>query len=137
MNGVLVSVITAVYLNFGGENLPTNGLVNISQLGNSTETGLVCSTDQSVDGTPAGGWFNPDGTMLTTSSSEGFFVSDGSDGVYLSRGSGIPVEGIYTCSATDSSGNSQTVFVGLYNEQGGELTSSYLVAFVLMFLSCR
>ena len=55
MNGVLVSVITAVYLNFGGENLPTNGLVNISQLGNSTETGLVCSTDQSVDGTPAGG----------------------------------------------------------------------------------
>ena len=137
MNGVLVSVITAVYLNFGGENLPTNGLVNISQLGNSTETGLVCSTDQSVDGTPAGGWFNPDGTMLTTSSSEGFFVSDGSDGVYLSRGSGIPVEGIYTCSATDSYGNSRTVFVGLYNEQGGGLTCSYLVAFVLMFLSCR
>ena len=118
-------------------NLPTNGLVNISQLGNSPGTGLVCSTDQSGDGTPTDGWLKPDGTMLTTSSSEGFFVSDGSDGVYLLRGSGIPVEGIYTCRATDSSGNSRTVFVGLYNEQGGGLTSSYLVAFVLMFLSCR
>ena len=115
----MFSVITAVYLNFGGMNLPTNGLVNISQLGNSIGTGLICSTDQSADGTPAGGWFNPDGSMLSSSSSEGFFVSDGSDGVYLLRGSGIPVEGIYTCSATDSSGNSRTVFVGLYNEQGG------------------
>ena len=122
MNGILFSAITAVYLNFGWEVLPTNGLVNIGQLGQSPATGLVCSTDQSADGTPAGGWFNPDGTVLSSSSSEGFFVSDGSDGVYLLRGSGIPVEGIYTCRATDSSGNSRTVFVGIYNEQDGGLT---------------
>ena len=133
----MFSVITAVYLSIGAENLPTNGFVNIRQLDNSTDTGLACSTDQSTDGTPTGEWFNPDGTMLSFSSSEGFFVNDGSDGVYLLRGSGIPVEGIYTCSATDSYENSRTVFVGLYNEQGGGLTCSYLVAFILMFLSCR
>ncbi|CAI8037918.1 Receptor-type tyrosine-protein phosphatase F, partial [Geodia barretti] len=129
---ITASTTPAVYLNFGGMNLPTNGLVNISQLGNSTDTGLVCSTDQSADGTPAGGWFNPDGTMLSSSSSEGFFVSDGSDGVYLLRGSGIPVEGIYTCRATDSSGNSRTVFVGLYNEQGGEVVIGGEIGFTLV-----
>ncbi|CAI8052760.1 Receptor-type tyrosine-protein phosphatase alpha [Geodia barretti] len=127
-----VTTPQTVYLNFGGMNLPTNGLVNISQLGNSTDTGLVCSTDQSGDGTPAGGWFNPDGTMLSSSSSEGFFVSDGSDGVYLLRGSGIPVEGIYTCSATDSSGNSRTVFVGIYNQQGGEVVIDGEIGFTLV-----
>ena len=108
---------TAVYLQFGGMNLPTNGFVSISQLGNSPDTRLVCSTDQSGDG--AAVWQSPDGTTLSSTSTEGFFVSDGSDGVYLLRGSGIPVEGIYTCIATDSSGNTRMVFVGLYNMQGG------------------
>ena len=98
-------------------NLPTNDFVSISQLGNSPDTRLVCSTDQSGDGAAA--WQSPDGTMLSSTSTEGFFVSDGSDGVYLLRGSGIPVEGIYTCTATDSSGESRMVFVGLYNMQGG------------------
>ena len=107
----------AVFLNFGGMNLLTNGFVNISQLGDSTDTGLVCSTDQSGD--EAASWQSPDGTTLNSTSTEGFFVSEGSDGVYLLRGSGIPVEGIYTCTATDSSGNTRMVFVGLYNMQGG------------------
>ena len=106
-----------MFLNFGGMNLVTNGFVIISQLGNSTDTGLVCSTDQSGDGAAA--WQSPDGATLNSTSTEGFFVSDGSDGVYLLRGSGIPVEGIYTCTATDSSGESRMVFVGLYNMEGG------------------
>ena len=111
---------TAVYLNFGGMNLPTNGYVTISQLGNSTNNTLVCRTDQSGDG--GGGWFNPSGTMVefNSNSSQGFYSSGGdSDGIYLLRGSGIPVEGIYTCVTTDSSDTNQTVFVGLYNEKGG------------------
>ena len=126
---------TAMFLNFRGVNLPTNGFVNISQLGNSTDTGLVCSTDQSGNG--AAGWFNPDGSMLESSSSEGFYVSDGSDGVYLLRGSGIPVEGVYTCRATDSSGNTRTVFVGLYNEERGEIASGYQVNHSPTMLNCR
>ena len=115
---------TAVYLNFGGENLPTNGYVSISQLGNTTDTALVCRTDQSGDG--GGGWFNPSGAMLefNTNSSQGFYTStiEGSDGIYLLRGSGIPVEGIYTCVTTDSSSTNRTVFVGLYNRDGGKET---------------
>ena len=115
---VLFYSTTAVYLSFGGMNLPNNGYVTISQLGNTTDTGLVCRTDQSGD--VGGGWFNPSGDMLGFSSeAEGFYVSSASDGVYLLRGTGIPVEGIYTCRATDSSGTDNAVTVGLYNDMGG------------------
>ena len=91
---VLFNSTTAVYLSFGGMNLPNNGYVTISQLGNSTDTGLACRTDQSGDAD--GHWFNPSGDMLGFSSeAEGFYVSSGSDGAYLLRGTGrgsIPVE---------------------------------------------
>ena len=130
---------TAVYITFRGGNLPNHGYVNISHVGNTTDTGLVCSTDHSGDGTAA--WFNPDGTVIDTNSSEGFYVSDGSDGVYLLRGSGIPVEGIYKCIAIDSSGSTRTVFVGLYDEGGGEVVSSRwsekLLSCSLVLLVCR
>ena len=120
---ILFCLHTAVYITFRGSNLPNHGYVNISHVGNTTDTGLVCSTDHSGDG--AAKWFNPDGTrMKNTNSSEGFYISNGSDGVYLLRGSGILVEGIYKCVATDSSGNSRTVFVGLYSEGGGGVVSN-------------
>ena len=111
-----------MYLNFGGENLPTHGYVAISELGTTEDTALVCRTDQTSDeDNTEGGWFNPNGTMVefNANSSQGFYSSVGSDGIRLLRGSGIPVEGIYTCRATDNSSSTQTVFVGLYNENGG------------------
>ena len=112
-----------MYLNFGGENFPTHGYVAISELGTTEDTALVCRTDQAncCDGDNIeGGWFNPNGTMVEfNDSSQGFYSSVGSDGVRLLRGSAIPVEGIYTCRATDSSSTTQTVFIGLYNEDGG------------------
>ena len=111
-----------MYLNFGGENLPTHGYVAISQLGTTEDTALVCRTDQTSDGdNTEGGWFNPNGTMVefNANSSQGFYSSVGSDGIRLLRGSGIPVEGIYSCRATDISSSTQTVFLGLYNEDGG------------------
>ena len=121
MSYCCVLCYAAVYLNFGGENLPTNGYVAISQLGNTTEAALICRTDQPGDGT--GHWFNPNGTRVdfNSNSSEGFYTSMDSDGVYLLRGSGVPVEGIYTCLATDSTSTNQTVFIGIYNEDGGRL----------------
>ena len=103
-------------------NLPSNDYITISQLGSDTDTGLVCRTDQSGDG--SGSWFNPSGTVVDSNSYEGFYVSSGDDGLYLLRGSGIPVEGIYTCRATDSSGNNRSVHVGIYNTNRGMLGSA-------------
>ena len=100
-------------------NLLSNDYVNISQLGSDTDTGLVCRTDQSGDG--SGSWFTPSGSVVDSSSSAGFYVSSGDDGLHLLRGSGIPVEGIYTCRATDTSGNNRSVSVGIYNENGGRV----------------
>ena len=119
-----------MYLNFGGENLPTNGYVAISALGSTEDTALVCRTDQPdcCEGDNiTGGWFNPNGTMIEfdASSSQGFYSSGGSDGIRLLRGTGIPVEGIYTCRTADGSSTIQTVFVGLYNEGGGQYIHSF------------
>ena len=123
---------TAVYLNFGGENLPTHGYVAISQLGTTEDTALVCRTDQANccdGGNIEGGWFNPNGTMVefNANSSQGFYSSGGSDGIRLLRGSGIPVEGIYTCRATDNSSTTQNVFVGLYNDGGICIGTNYVL----------
>ena len=77
----------------------------------------MCRTDQSGNG--AGRWTGPDGTQLSESTAEGFYVNDGDDGVYLLRGSGLPVQGIYTCTATDSSGSMREVLVGIYDTDSG------------------
>ena len=53
---------------------------------------------------------------FNSASSQGFYSSSGgSDGIYLLRGSGILVEGIVLTAVLPN----QTVFVGLYNEEGG------------------
>ena len=124
----------AVYLNFGDMNLPNNDYLTISQLGNDTDTGLGCRTDQPGDG--EGGWIDPSGTMLH-SSSEGFFVNNGEDGVYLLRGTGVPVEGIYTCIATDSSGNTRPVNIGIYDETGTRGIMYTTIYIISLSLACR
>ena len=94
-------------------------LVVVFQLGSDMDTGLVCRIDQASDGNSH--WFNPSGTVVNfdSSNSEGVYVSSGDNGLYLLRASGMPLDGIYTCRATDSLGNNRTVAVGLYNENGG------------------
>ena len=133
-----ITFFTAVYLNFGGMNLPKNGYMTISQLGSDTDTGLVCRTDQSGDS--SGSWFNPSGTKMDGDSSicDGFYISSGDDGLYLLRGSGIPVEGIYTCRATDSFSNNRTVSVGIYNESRGihSITISVSISYAIFVPFC-
>ena len=115
---------TAVFLNFNGENLPTNGYVAISALG-TDEVALVCRTNQPgccSEGNITGGWFDPNGSMIEfdSSSAQGFYSSGGPQEIRLIRGTGIPAEGIYTCQVPDDSNTTQTLFVGLYNESGGQ-----------------
>ena len=94
--------------------------VAISALGSTEDTVLVCRTDQPdcCEGDNiTGGSFDPNGTMISFdgSSSQGFYSSGVSGGIRLLRGTGIPVEGIYTCRTADGTATTQTVFVGLYN----------------------
>ena len=95
----------------------------ISGLG-TDEVALVCRTNQPgccSEGNITGGWFDPSGTIIefNSSSAQGFYSSGGSQEIQLIRGTGVPAEGIYTCQVPNDSSSTQTVFVGLYNEDGG------------------
>ena len=36
------------------------------------------------------------------------------------RGTGVPVQGVYTCLSTDNTGNKRTLTIGIYEENGGK-----------------
>ena len=125
-----------MYLHFGGENLPPNAYVVISALGTTNDSALVCRTDQPdcCEGDNiTGGWFDPSGTMISfdASSSQGLYSSGGSEGIHLLRGTGIPVEGIYTCRVADGTSTIQTVFVGLYNDYRGQRNITFELTYLI------
>ena len=116
---VYVSTCTAVYLSIGGENLPNHDYVVLDRLGNSTESALVCRTDQTTAAS-GGTWLNPrGGDGIGTNNMEEFYTVERSDGLFLLRGQSLPLEGLYSCSASDSSSRTKTVFVGVYSQGNG------------------
>ena len=101
----------------------------ISDIGTAgDDTALLCHTNHPAD-TPGGTdemhsggqWFNPDGSaVLSASISVGFRRNRGSMVVRLYRNTGTTaVEGIYRCEVMDDTDTLQTVYVGLYNDDGG------------------
>ena len=98
----------------------------ISDIGTAgDDTALLCHTNRPPDmttGHSGGTWFRPDGSeVLSGVSSVGFRRNRGSMVVRLWRqsGTGTPVEGIYRCEIEDATNTLQTVYVGLYNDDGG------------------
>ena len=101
----------------------------ISDIGTAgDDTALLCHTNHpadipgGTDGMHSGGdWFNPDGTeVLPGGGSVGFRRGRGSMVVRLYRVTGTTaVEGIYYCQIEDASNILQTVYVGVYNDDGG------------------
>ena len=91
---------------------------------------LLCHTNHpadiegGTDGIHSGGaWFTPNHTeILATSTTLGFRRNLGFMVVRLIRytaSTSPPVEGIYRCEVMDATDTLQTVYVGLYNENGG------------------
>ena len=101
----------------------------ISDIGTAgDDTALLCHTNHpadipgGTDGMHSGGdWFNPDGSEVSSGSSAvGFRRGRGSMVVRLYRVTGTTaVEGIYYCQIEDASNILQTVYVGVYNDDGG------------------
>lgn len=111
---------TAVYLAIGGENLPNHAYVLLNQLGNSTDSALVCKTDTSTTDSN-GNWFDPLGAAIANNSNESLYSIENFEGLFLLRRPGVPLEGLYSCTATDNSSSTETVFVGLYSQNNGRL----------------
>ena len=97
----------------------------INDIGTANDdTALLCHTNRpppSGSSNSGGGWFRPDGTeVMPGGGSVGFRRGRGSMVVRLYRNTGTTaVEGIYRCEVIDDTDTQQTVYVGLYNDDGG------------------
>ena len=116
---MLFTSSTDVYLSLNGEVIPNNGFVEISDIGSSGTTALLCHTDGSSFG---GDWFAPNGYRVGNVGSTdvpGFWRNRGAMVVRLRRTSGFaPDQGIYKCRINDATETIQSVFVGLYSTEG-------------------
>ena len=119
---------TDVYLSLNGEVIPNHGYVEISDIGSSDTTALLCHTNRPAD--IGGHWFAPDGDRVGEVGSiggvPGFQRSRDPMLVRLRRNSGTPDEGIYWCGVNDATDTPQTVYVGLYNSGRGMYIHKFL-----------
>ena len=98
----------------------------ISDIGTTNDdTALLCHTNRPppTGSIHSGGyWFRPDQTeVLPGAGSVGFRRNRDPMVVRLYRNTATdpPVEGIYRCEIEDDTNTLQTVYVGLYNDDGG------------------
>ena len=133
----MVSCITCpdsdVYLSLDGVFIPNHGYVVIDDISMPDEvtnpTPLLCHTNRPPPtGGPAnsgGDWISPTdvtlGTLNGPSSGDvpGLGRNRGPMEVRLWRQSGTPAVGIYRCEVMDATDTLQTVYVGLYSNDGG------------------
>ena len=132
---MLFTFSTDVYLSLNDLIIPNHGYVEISNIGSSDATALLCHTNRPASGANSGGdWFVPDGTRVGgpgSSDVPGFERNRGPMVVRLRRSSeSSPNEEIYSCTINDVTETPQTVYIGLYNTGGGTYhvlcTSIYL-----------
>ena len=104
-----------------GDVIPNHGYVNISDIGYTDDTALLCHTNRPPFIFNSGGnWFAPDGTRVSGYDVPGFYRNRGPNLVRLKQDfHATPAEGIFHCVISDSTGSLQTVYVGLYNNEGG------------------
>ena len=109
-----------VYLSLNDGIIPNHGYVDISDIGSTGSTALLCHTNYIRTGTHSGGdWFTPNGTRINEDDVKGLTRNRGSKVVRLKKTTGLPPEGMYWCSIEDASSTMQTIFVGLYNHGRG------------------
>ena len=94
--------------------------MDISGIGSTDATALLCHTNRPPDGAHSGGnWWAPDGTRVFVTDVPGVTLSRAAMVVRLKRFSVTPPEGIYRCTIDDAALTRQMVYVGLYNTERG------------------
>ena len=115
-------LLTDVYLSLDGTVIPNHGYVEISGIGSTGATALLCHTNNPPppNSTTSGGdWYAPNGTRVSGSDVSGVTRNRGYMVVRLKKTSGDPPEGIYQCTIDDAASTPHMVYVGLYNTGGG------------------
>ena len=123
-------LLTDVYLSLNGTVIPNHGYVDISGIGSTDDSALLCHTNNppSPGSANSGGdWHAPDGTRVFLSAVPGVTISRAAMVVRLRRASGTPPEGIYQCTIQDAASTFQScVYVGLYNTGEGIIQQQLL-----------
>ena len=113
---------TDVYLSLNGIVIPNHGYVEISDIGSTDDSALLCHTNNpppTPSGISGGDWHAPDGTRVSGTDVPGFTRNRGSTVGRLKRASGTAAEGVYQCTIEDAASTPQMVYVGLYNTGEG------------------
>ena len=114
--------LTDVYLSLDGTVIQNHGYVEISDIGYTDDSALLCHTNNpppTPSGISGGDWFAPNGTRVSGTDVPGFARNRDPMVVRLKRASGTPPEGVYQCTIDDAASTPQMVYVGLYNTGGG------------------
>ena len=120
-------LLTDVYLSLDGTVIPNHGYVEISGIGSTDDSALLCHTNRPPDGAHSGGeWYAPDGTRVSGTAVPGFTRTRDPMVLRLKRASGTPPEGIYRCEIEDADETLQTVYVGLYNAGAGRVINNII-----------
>ena len=117
-----------VYLSFNGEVIPNHGYVEISDIGCSDTTALLCHTNRPDDVyTSVGHWFAPDWTNRVESvwAVPGFERNRSPMLVKLIRNSGAPDEGIYRDTSNSTCSTLEEVLSNIVSKFALSHTSSF------------
>ena len=118
---------SGVYLSLSGRVIPNNGYVLISDIGTAgDDTALLCHTSHpspTGSSNSGGDWVSPDGIRVESSGNTvpGLRRNKGPMVVRLYRNTATPAEGIYQCQIMDDTDTLQKIYVGLYNDGGGNI----------------
>lgn len=121
-------VMIEIKIVLGGHIHDNNTVVNISDIGEQDEA-LLCYTNATDRCKNAGqlfvrGWYFPSGVAVK--------ISDYNDSIYRNRDQSVvrlnrrnnatSPSGVFRCAVPDANGTSQSIYVGIYPEEGGILT---------------
>ena len=118
-------IIAGVYLCLRNKLIPNNSYVVMDDIGSTDDTALLCHTNEPSPSVFGGDWFAPNGIRVGGDSYNrpgdvpGFGRTRGPHVVRLKRSSdGTPPETMYKCVVRDTTDTNQTVYVGIYSQNG-------------------
>ena len=130
---IIISSFLYVGIRFSlnGTTYRNNSIVTLEDIGVKgaallcmTNFNACCRSPYTDENMAIGNWFFPNGTtVLSTSASEAFYRTRGKMVVLLHRRRGGE-EGIYRCEIPVSTDINQTIFIGLYTANSGELQNN-------------
>ena len=94
----------------------------MDDIGSTDDTALLCHTNEPSRSVFGGDWFAPNGMRVSSYRAgdvPGFVRNRGRHVVRLKRSSdGTPPEGMYKCVVRDTTKINQTVYAGIYSQNG-------------------